>query len=260
MQGDSTLKTLTVAGLLCIVCSIFVSGAAVMLKPRQDANKALDLKKNLLVSAGLIKAGAKKEVIESVYKSMEIKVVDLSTGEYVDNIDPAKYDQKAAAKDPKQNHRIDAKKDIAKIKIREKLSKVFLAKKDGVVNQIILPVNGKGLWSTLYGFLCLDPDTKTVTGFGFYDHAETPGLGGEIDNPRWKALWKGKVLVDENFKPNLKIIKGSVDPKSVGAQHKVDGLSGATLTAVGVEHLVNYWMGEDGFATYLEKVRAGGML
>ena len=120
----------------------------------------------------------------------------------------------------------------------------------------VLPINGKGLWSTLYGFIALAADTRTVKGIGFYEHAETPGLGGEVDNPNWKASWAGKTAMDENFKPIIRLVKGAVNPSSPTASSEIDGLSGATITAVGVTGLVQYWLGEDGFGPYLAQFRA----
>lgn len=261
MQGDSTLKTLTVAGLLCIVCSILVSSSVVMLRPIQEENRVIDFRRNLLAAAGLVKSDAQKDEINSTYKRVETKLVNLATGEYVTGMNADTYDQNQAAKDSKQNYMIPSSKDLARIKMRAKISKVYLIKSDsGSVDKIILPIKGKGLWSTMYGFLALKTDTKTVAGFGFYDQGETPGLGGEVENPRWKKLWIGKVIVDDNYQPDLDVIKGSVDPHNPNASHQVDGLSGATLTSNGVQNLVNYWMGDNGFAPYLKKVRDGGML
>lgn len=257
MGNDSTAKTLIVATLLCVVCSVLVSGAAVSLKPAQDLNKTLDIKKNLLLASGLATDVSKltaKEV-EEKFQVVETKVVDLSTGEYVE-VDPESFDAVKAAKTPGQNYKIDSKQDIAHIKTRAKLSKVYLVKENNEVSMIVLPVNGKGLWSTLYGFLALAPDTTTVKGLGFYQHGETPGLGGEIDNPNWKKLWVGKKALDEAFEPVIKVIKGSVNPASANANSEIDGLSGATLTSNGVTGLVHYWLGNDAFGPFLAKFRA----
>tara|TARA_R110002072_G_scaffold64203_2_gene159334 strand:+ start:177002 stop:177799 length:798 start_codon:yes stop_codon:yes gene_type:complete len=259
MSNDSVGKTITVAAILCIVCSILVSGAAVMLKPKQELNKQLDIKKNLLLAAGLIKSSdaSKKEIMDA-FSSVETKLIDLKTGKVTDEIDPASFDAVKAAKDSKLNKMIDSKNDLAGIKRRAKYSKVYLVKQGGSVSQIILPVNGKGLWSTLYGFLALAPDTQTVKGFGFYQHGETPGLGGEVDNPNWKAQWIGKKVLGENYKPVIDVVKGAVNPKSKTKNQEVDGLSGATITANGVENLLHYWLGEDGFGPFLANFRAAG--
>lgn len=254
MPNDSTKKTVIVATLLCLACSVLVSGAAVALKPIQEANKALDKKQNILQIAGLVQEG---KTVDEMFAQVEPKVVDLATGEYVTDIDPATFDARAAAVDPKQNVVLTKQQDIASIKRRAKYATVYLARDAaGAVEKIILPVSGYGLWSTLHGFVSLSRDANTITGFGFYEHAETPGLGGEVDNPKWKAQWSGKKLFDEQGDFALDIVKSST-PDSA---YQVDALSGATLTSNGVENLVRFWAGEDGFGPYLQKARSGGEL
>ena len=120
---------------------------------------------------------------------------------------------------------------------------------------MILPIYGQGLWSTLYGFIAFDKDLKTVAGLTFYEHGETPGLGGEIDNPRWKAGWKGEQAFDDDWKVRIEVLKGSVDRTRPESRYQIDGLSGATLTARGVGRLARYWLGDDGYGPFLEKLR-----
>ena len=109
----------------------------------------------------------------------------------------------------------------------------------------------------LYGFLVLEGDASTVVGLSYYDQKETPGLGGEVDNPKWKALWPGKQVYDQDGKVSIDIVKGGVDPASPLARHQVDALSGATLTSNGVENMLHFWLGEHGFGPYLSKIRGG---
>ncbi|MEM8310014.1 Na(+)-translocating NADH-quinone reductase subunit C, partial [Morganella morganii] len=175
------------------------------------------------------------------------KVVDLQSGTFSDAQDPLGYDPLKAAKDPALSEALPAAEDIASIKRRERYTTVYLVETDGKLDTLILPVRGYGLWSTLYGFLALKGDLNTVAGFGFYQHGETPGLGGEVDNPKWKALWVGKTLYDAQGDLAVQIIKGSVDPQSAKATHQVDGLAGATLTSKGVDNLLHFWLGKDGF-------------
>lgn len=253
---DSIKSTITVALLLCLVCSIIVSGAAVSLKPLQQANKALDKKTNILLAAGIETEG---QDVEILFQQFTPKVVDLETGRYVTDIDPLTYDQRKAAKDPKLSDALSGDDDIASIGRREKYATVYLLEKDGQLDRIILPVKGYALWSTLYGFMALEGDGNTVAGLGFYEHAETPGLGGEIDNPRWKGLWPGKQMFDASGTLVVDVVKGAVDPANPKAIHQVDGLSGATLTANGVENLLLFWLGENGFGPYLKNLRAGGV-
>jgi len=257
MSNDSFGKTIGVALCLCIACSILVSTSAVQLKPRQMENKKLDIKKNLLLASKLIdNSKASKAEVLKAFERVETKVVNLETGEEVEEIDPDKFDAKKASKDPGMSVAIPSDKDTGGIKRRAKYSKVYFVKSEsGGVEMIVLPVHGKGLWSTLYGFLALSADTKTVKGLGFYQHGETPGLGGEVDNPLWKAKWVDKKAYDENYQPVVKVVKGPATP---GSETDVDGLSGATITSNGVSGLVRYWLGDGGFGPYLAKFRAEG--
>ncbi len=255
LSNDSLEKTIAVALSLCFVCAILVSIAAVALRPLQQENKALDMKKNILDVAGLLQEDT--DINEAFAEQIEAKLVDVATGDYVEG-DVDAYDQRKAAKDPEKNLVLSKDQDIASIKVRAKIAKVYLVKQGDTIQSIILPVHGYGLWSTMYGFLALDADGQTVQSINFYDQGETPGLGAEVVNPNWRALWKGKKVYDESGKVALGLIKGLVDTTKPGSEFQVDGLAGATLTSVGVTNLVKYWMGQNGFAAYLEKVRTKG--
>jgi Na+-transporting NADH:ubiquinone oxidoreductase subunit C len=253
---DSTKKTITVAFLLCLVCSVVVSGAAVILKPKQVANKALDKKTNILAAAGMDTEGAD---INELFSQFTVKVVDLDKGQYNTTIDPASFDQRKSAKQPKLSDELSDDDDLAQINRRERFATIYLVEKEGQIEKIILPVHGYGLWSTLYGFLALEGDGNTVAGIGFYEHAETPGLGGEVDNPRWKANWIGKRIYNDEGQSSIKLVKTAVSESDPASVHKVDALSGATLTSVGVQNLFNFWMGNKGFGPFLTNLRAGGV-
>ncbi|MFV1974242.1 MAG: Na(+)-translocating NADH-quinone reductase subunit C [Candidatus Scalindua sp.] len=257
MARESVSKTFIVAIVLAAVCSLLVAGAAIGLRPRQEANKALDRKINILIVADLYDG---KASVEEAFKQIETRIVDLATGKYVarDQLDPETFDQRASARDPELSVKIPREKDHAGIGRREKYSLVYLVKKDGKLDQVILPIDGKGLWSTLYGFLALSGDLNTVRGITFYEHAETPGLGGEVDNPRWQIKWAGKKIYGEKGSVQLHLVKGVADKSSPEADYQVDGLSGATLTADGVTDLVKYWLGNDGFKKLLERLQAEG--
>ena len=255
LSNDSLEKTINVALALCLVCAVLVSMATVALRPLQGHNKALDMKKNILDVAGLLDEGT--DIDQAFKERIEAKLVDLKTGEYVDgNVD--EYDQRKAAKDPAQNELIPADKDIASIRAKAKLAKVFLVKNGEQLQSIILPINGYGLWSTMYGFLALEADGQTVQSINLYDQGETPGLGGEVVNPNWRALWKGKKVYADSGEVALTLVKGTVDNSRPDAVSKVDGLAGATLTSRGVSNLILYWMGPEGFAPYLNKIKSNG--
>ena len=257
MQRDSVMGTLSVAAILCVVCSVIVSSAAVGLRPLQEKNKQRFEKQNILLAAGM-EEQLKTTDVDELFENIETQLIDLATGEPVgaDTIDPDTFDQKKAAKDLELSEVIPGEDDIAGIKRREKYSRVYLLKEDGKLKSVILPVYGKGLWSTMYGFIALESDLNTISGLTFYEHGETPGLGGEVDNPKWKALWPGKQLRTAS-ELKLEVIKGQVVSDSPDAIHQVDGLSGATITSRGVSNLVRYWI-DKGFGPYLEKLQAAG--
>ncbi|GAA5214323.1 Na(+)-translocating NADH-quinone reductase subunit C [Corallincola platygyrae] len=252
--NDSIGKTLFVVISLCLVCSLVVSTAAVGLKPKQVENQALDKQRNILRAAGLLTAGA--NIGDVFAESIDARVIDLNTGEYVE-VDGNTYDQRKAAKDPKASQKLDSADDLASIRRRADKASVYLAKDaQGNVTSIILPVHGYGLWSTMYAFVAIAPDANTVQALVYYDHGETPGLGGEIENPAWAGQWQGKKLFDDSWQPAIQIVKGGAQRDSA---HQVDGLSGATLTGNGVQNTFNFWLGNKGFGPYLAKLRQGGL-
>ncbi len=265
-KNDSTQKTILVAVLLCLVCSIFVAGAAVSLKPMQVKNKLEDKKKNILAAAGLLVAD---KTIAEQFEQIETRIVNLQSGDYASEVELtelaaagfplATFDQRKLSKNSTFSAALSSKEDIASIKRLEKFAAVFLVQKDGKIDRIILPVHGYGLWSTLYGFVALESNADTIAGMGFYSHGETPGLGGEVDNVNWKASWVGKKIQDESGALAISVVKGKVDMNSASAVNQVDGLSGATLTGQGVSNLMQFWLGEQGFSAYLTKMKGQGI-
>jgi Na+-transporting NADH:ubiquinone oxidoreductase subunit C len=257
-QKESTVRTLTVALLVCLVCSVFVAGAAIALKPTQVENRLLDKQRSILAIAGLGEAGMSAAKVKELFNStISARLVDLESGKFSDAHNPVTFDPLKASKDPSLSSVLKGSDDIAGIKRQERYSTVYLVEKDGQMDTLILPVRGYGLWSTLHGFIAVKGDLNTVVGMGFYQHAETPGLGGEVDNPKWKGQWPGKTLFDDNGELAVEVVKGSVDPQSPKAVHQVDGLAGATLTGKGVDNLLKFWLGQNGFGPFIANLRAG---
>ncbi|MEJ2604310.1 MAG: Na(+)-translocating NADH-quinone reductase subunit C [Gammaproteobacteria bacterium] len=258
---ESIRNVLVVAVSLSLVCSVLVSAAAVILRPLQEQNETLNRKKNVLLVAGLLEPGID---VEQTFEQIETHIVDLSTGEYTDEIDPSGFDMIEAADDPELSVAIPPEEDIAGIGRRARYAEVYVLRDDdGAVEKVILPVYGMGLWSTMYGFIALGPDGSTVQALKFYKQAETPGLGGEVDNPQWLANWPGKRIYDEEGDIRIRVAKGTVGAaggwtgataRGGAAIFQVDGISGSTLTSRGVTNLLHYWMSDDAYRPYLEKV------
>ena len=245
---DSLPRTIFMAVSLCLFCSMIVALAAVNLKPMQSYNKLLDKKINILQVAGLYSDGVD---VEKVFSSFEPKIVEISTGKFTDKYDPSSFDDRSAASDPELSVALD--KDPALIGRKPKFATVYLLKgSGGELDKIILPIYGYGLWSTLYGFIALEKNGNDIFGLQFYEHAETPGLGAEVDNPSWRQQWRGKSLRDENGNLMISVAKTSSNKK-----FHIDSLAGATLTSRGVDNLVKFWMGDAGFGRFLENLKVG---
>jgi len=261
MSNDSTSKTIIVALGVCLVCSILVATAAVSLSGRQQANKKLDKIKNILLAGDLL---TDNKDVEKIYtEKIKAEIVDLESGkiitkdQYNETLNVDEFDIKKVADDPEYGKKIPANIDIAQIKKMPKFMTIYEVKEMDQIEKYILPVYGYGLWSTLYGFLALDKDLKTVKGITFYEHGETPGLGGEVDNPRWKQLWKDKTAFDDDWNVKLTVIKGLVDASSPNAKYQIDGLSGSTITTRGVDKLVKFWLSDNGYGPFLANQREG---
>lgn len=257
MSKDSTANILMVAITLCLVCSVIVSTAAVKLRPAQEENKILDQKINILKVSGLWKEQAN---IGEMFSSIEVRLVDLELGKYETELDITTYDQRKASKVSDLSIQLEDEIDVANINRRANYAKVYLVREGDEIKRYVFPVHGYGLWSTLYGYVTLEKDLNTIYALKFYDHRETPGLGGEVDNPKWQKQWKGKKLFDLNGEVKLSVIKGNVIPGSTDEQYQVDGLSGATLTSNGVTNMFVFWMGEYGFEKFIRNTLKGEVL
>jgi Na+-transporting NADH:ubiquinone oxidoreductase subunit C len=252
LPNDSRTKTLAVALVLSLVCSMLVSVSAVVLRPLQIANASIDRQRNILAAAHLLHEDT--DIFEA-FSRIEARIVDLESGQFSDDVDVESFDQRRAARDPTMSVELPRAQDIAGIGRRARYATVYLVKDGDAIEQIILPIHGYGLWSTLYGFITLEPDLNTVVGLKYYEHTETAGLGAEVDNPAWLSKWKGRRVFDASGTPVLRVAKSASTATGDAAFHEVDGLAGATLTSNGVTNMLHFWLGEQGFGPFLETMR-----
>ena len=260
---DSVRYTVLFATAVCVVCALMVAVAAVVLAPTQEANARQYMQKNVLLAAGLVDPDGDlpDAALRRIFQQrIEVRLVDFAAGQLLpaDRMDAAGYDQRRARNDPAQSRAAPPNRaGIARV---PKYGVVYFVKPQagaGAVEQVVLAVEGLAMWGTAYGFIALAPDGNTVQGLAFYDQKETPGLGGEIGNPKWQALWRGRKGYDEQWQPRLAVIKGSAGPADRDPHH-VDGLSGATITSNAVTRLVQFWLSDDGYGRWLKSFRAGG--
>ena len=251
----SVTYTIVFAGIICVVCAVLVSSSAVSFRELQQANAALDKRKNVLLAAGLAQPSEKLDAaqIQERFQVVLPVVIDMQSGQPVAEIDAATFDQRKARNDPGSSRPAPANGSrISRLPNQAVVYQIFNDSKE--LQMVVLPIEGYGLWSTLYGFLSLDADTRTVRGLTYYQHGETPGLGGEVDNPRWKARWPGRIAFDGSGQAVIEVIKGRAGPPE-DDPHRVDGLAGATITSRGVTNMLRFWLGQHGFGPYLKRLR-----
>ncbi|MEO2036388.1 MAG: Na(+)-translocating NADH-quinone reductase subunit C [Planctomycetaceae bacterium] len=262
MQRDSILNTFKVAVLLCLVCSVVVSSLAVGLRDIQQQQKEAFRQQNILTAAGLWNSRENtKEEAGSFYKQYITPVViDLETNKPADiPEDDKRLDPKAAARDPNWHTLVtdlgEDVRDVASIRKREHYSTIYEVREGGQLQTLVIPIRGYGLWSTLWGFIALDvtkaaegPQAITIKGLSYYQHGETPGLGGEVENPLWTRKWPGKLVYDSDWNVRVEVSKLAT------TDYQVDALSGATITSNGVTSMLQFWLGEHGFGPYLKSI------
>jgi Na+-transporting NADH:ubiquinone oxidoreductase subunit C len=167
-------------------------------------------------------------------------------------VDARGYDQRKARGDPSTSRA--APPNNAGIGRLPNVGVVYFIMKGDTVDQVVIAVEGLGMWGTIYGFLSLDRDTNTVRGLTYYDQKETPGLGGEIGNPKWQALWRGRKGFDDQWNARITVIKGSAGSPEADPL-RVDGLSGATVTSNAITRLMQFWLSDNGYGKFLRRFR-----
>jgi len=238
---------------VCVVCALLVSFSAVQLKPLQKANKLLDQQTKILEASGLLeKAG--KDVVKTYNEFVVARMIDLDSGEFIEG-DVINFDERRNSRDKALS--IKPESDLAGINRRSNTAVVYLVKDDaGVIDTVVLPIVGSGLWDLMFGYVGLEADLNTVKSVIYSDHKETPGLGAEVLNPAWKALWPGKKIYNDAGEVKAKLVKGGAKASDI---HGVDGLSGATLTSNGVTNTLQFWFGKEGYSTFITKYLAEGV-
>jgi len=246
-------KTVGFVLAVCVVCALLVSFSAVQLKPLQKANKLLDQQTKILEASGLLeKAG--KDVVKTYNEFVVARMIDLDSGEFIEG-DVINFDERRNSRDVSIS--VKPENDLAGINRRSNTAVVYLVKNEaGKVNTVVLPIVGSGLWDLMYGYVGLEADLNTVKSVIYSDHKETPGLGAEVLNPKWKALWPGKKIYNNAGEVKVKLVKGGAKANDI---HGVDGLSGATLTSNGVTNTLQFWFGKEGYAPFIAKYRAEGV-
>ena len=230
----------------CIACAVIVSVTAVSVRPEQNLNIENEKKLKILAAAGIVTNEVDKE-----FSKIETLYIDFVSNQLIQI--EGNYDHIKACASAESSSIIPKNQDIAILKRRENVAPIYVwYSEEEQIQKVVLPIRGYGLWGTLYGYISLDADLNTVKGIEYYDHKETPGLGGEVDSPAWKSDWNGKKVYNSSGEVILYVTKG---PSS--EDYEIDGISGATLTSNGVTNMIRYWLGENGYGPVLQQLREG---
>ena len=260
MDNESPIKALIVVTATALVCSVLVTVAAVTLQPIQRAYQDLDRIRFIVRISGkaeAIEAMSDLEII-GAFQSLDARIVDLDRGLFDDSRNPDTFDTRELATDPQFSSAIPADQDFASLGRRPSLVTVYLDREGNAIRRAILPVYGRGMWSTIYGYLAIDSDLNTIVDMAITEQGETPGIGDVILRPDWQAQWRGKKLYGDDGAFRFRISRDAIDPASEAAAYHVDGLAGATVTVNGVMNLMRYWFGPHGYGPFLENLSAGG--
>ncbi len=221
----SNLYVLSFMAGITIILGFMLSFAAASLKDKQEFNIEIDIKKNILSSLN-IPADQSQTLSQSDIQKL-----------YDDEITTLNIDENG-------------------MKSEDGTLSVYVATDGAQPKGYSIPISGKGLWSTIYGYIALEPDGKTVKGITFYKHGETPGLGGELEKEWFTSNYKGKQIYnDEGELVSVEIVKGQVNQNDLNAIHQVDGISGSTLTCKGMNRFIANDLKT--YKPFLERVKEG---
>jgi len=247
-------RTLSVATGVALGCALMVSTAVYFLRPMQLAYADLERNRIIVEAAGLAPAGSdlSDRAVVALFVDLQVRIVDLETDQFADDVDPQLHDQRAASSDPELSVAIPDQLDLARLGRRAQYVPVYLLMAGARIDRMVLPVHGQGMWSAIYGYLTLESDLNTIAGIRIYEHGETAGIGDRIQDPAWQAEWVGTRLYDDAGELRFQVQRNAAPPFGV------DSISGASVTADAVGDLVRYWLGEHGYAPLLARLRGSG--
>jgi Na+-transporting NADH:ubiquinone oxidoreductase subunit C len=223
----SNLYIILYTAALTVICGLLLSVTSIGLKPRQEENILLEQKTNILATVMPLDLSDKKGIASTYDKRVKSYVVDFN-GKVIDGLKVTEVNIVDEYKKPQKERRLP---------VYEVLSETNPNQTDFIV----LPVYGYGLWNNIWGFVSLKGDLSTINGVKF-DHAgETPGLGARIATDEIQARYKGKQIFDNVNLTSVTMMKGENQDYS-NDTHKVDGMSGATLTAKGVNNMLRDYL------------------
>lgn len=227
LANSDPRKTIAITLLVALLCSFAVSFTAMRLKPLHDANRLRESAASLV------------EVMDAFgFDLPRARLIELASGAY-------------AAQNPGTSIDLGPERDLAGLGAIEGVTEVYELRKGDHLELVVLPVRGAGYQSVLKGYLVLREDLDTIAALTFHEQNETPGMGAKIVDKPWQSLWIGKRVTDADGAIRIRAVRG----ESAGI-HEVDGISGATRTMTGINNLLRFWLGPDGYGPYLARLKS----
>ena len=252
-EPESAIRSLAVAGGVALFCSLLVATSVQLLRPMQLAHERVVRNRAILDAAGLmpdIDRASNRAVVTS-FVALEQRLFDTVQRRFSADLDPLSYDYRAAAADLETSRPLAAERDLAGIGRLARYLPVYIGLAPDGSRVVIVPVYGRGMWSTIYGQLALGGDLDTIAGLAIYEHGETPGIGDRIENPDWLAQWRGKRALGAD----REVLIAIAPPDSASRpESTLDAITGATVTAAAVERLVRFWLGPYGYGEALQQL------
>jgi Na+-transporting NADH:ubiquinone oxidoreductase subunit C len=199
------------------IVAFVLSSAALFLQPIQERNAEIEKKRNILASVGIEATEVDAEAQYSKYVTRSFVINNKA--EEVDGIDAFEVEVKKEQRKP----------------IDEQVFPIFIATFDDGHTSYIIPLEGKGLWGPIFGYLSLKEDLRTINGVNFDHKSETPGLGAEINTTAFESQFIGKQLFKDDQFTGILVQKGGAAP---GDMHAVDAISGGTITSKALEAMI----------------------
>lgn len=254
MDRNSPLYTIVFTVAVCAVCSVVVAGAYELLGAKQRADAAVFRMLDILRLTGLAAADEvlERDDILSRFEAINPRAVDTKTWDFDPAVDAQLFDQREAARDPLTSREAPPN-DAGVRRIPDHMVVYERLDENGRFEQILLPIQGQGYGGPMHGFLSLGPDLNTVTDIIIYEHSETPTLGGKVDRPEWRAAWVGRRVFDESGKVALQLVADAGPAEQ--NPYQVDAVSRASVTTGGLQAMINFWMGPEGFGPFLSQYR-----
>ena len=248
---NNPLYVLTISATIAVTCAAMVTGAVTYFRPMQAAYGALEWNRDVIQAAGLTSNGQalSDREVAGLFRQLNVRAVDFRTGSLTDEVDPLSFDFEAAANSADGSTELSSGSDPANLGRIPNLGPVYFVGPVEAPERIVIPVYGKGMWSTIRAFVAIGSDGKTIKSLIIHEHGETPGIGDRIEDANWLSAWQGKLGFDHEGNAAI-ALAGSSTPDA----NAVDAITGATVTAEAVTTLVRFWLSDAGYGPLLKQI------